>query len=179
MSENRLSGPIPASLSLMSSLQGLNLAKNQLSGSIPESFSSFKSLAFQAQENQLSGPIPKSLGQAGFSWLNISSNHLTGDASFLFGKDKKALLIELENNAFSFDLSKVEFPSGLKTLDLSHNMIYGSLPKQLASLPLLQFDVSYNRLCGPIPSGKWVTRFGADAFGHNKCLCGAPLAPCK
>lgn len=180
LSENRLTGPIPGSLSLLPNLDQLNLFKNQLTGSIPESFASFKKLAFQAYENKLSGPIPRSLNRTGFNWLDLSKNRLTGDGSFLFGGSKNQLvLIKVNDNAMSFDLSNVKFSSKLQGIDMSRNMIYGSLPKQLAKLPLQLFNVSYNRLCGPIPVGKWVTRFGADAFAHNKCLCGAPLAACK
>ncbi|KAJ8448502.1 hypothetical protein Cgig2_012146 [Carnegiea gigantea] len=177
LSENRLYGPIPGSLSQLSNLQQLKIFKNQLTGSIPESFGSFKKLFFQAYENQLSGPVPRSLVRADFSWVDLSSNQLTGDASVLFGRRKRAAYINLNNNAVSFDLSKVEFPSKLQGLDLSHNVIYGSIPQQLAKLPLKVLNVSYNQLCGPIPTG--LTQFGSDAFASNKCLCGAPLAPCK
>lgn len=178
LSENRLTGPIPASLARIPNLQQLNLFKNQLSGSIPESFSSFKNLALQVSDNNLSGPIPKALSQAGFSWLDLSNNRFTGDASFLL-RNKKLILIYLKNNAFSFDFSKVVLNSKLRGLDVSHNMIYGSLPRQLSQLPLQVYNVSYNQLCGPVPTGKWLTRFGANAFSNNKCLCGGPLPACN
>ncbi|XP_074306995.1 polygalacturonase inhibitor 1-like [Silene latifolia] len=179
LSENRLSGPIPPSLSLLTNLQQLLLFKNQLIGSIPASFGSFKSLVLiQAYENLLTGPIPNSLSKVDLTWLDLSNNNLTGDASFLFGSNQKLILLNLSKNALSFDLSKVVFPKKLQGLDLSHNMIYGSLPKQLAQLPLELFNVSYNQLCGPIPTGNWLNKFKADSFAFNKCLCGGPLAAC-
>ena len=177
LSENGLSGPIPASLSQLTRLQQLKIFKNRLTGSIPGSFGSFKKLFFQAHENQLSGPVPRSLGLADFTWVDFSSNRLTGDASVLFGRSKRTAYMNLNSNALSFDLSKVEFPSKLQGLDLGDNMIYGSIPKQVAELPLKLLNVSNNQLCGPIPTG--LTQFGSNAFARNKCLCGAPLAPCK
>ncbi|KAL9240141.1 hypothetical protein vseg_014395 [Gypsophila vaccaria] len=179
LSENRLSGPIPPSLALLDNLLQLKLFKNSLSGPLPTSFGSFKNLVFlQAYENLLSGPIPKTLSKTHFAWIDLSNNNLTGDASFVLESNRKLILLNLSKNALAFDLSNVVFPSKLQGLDLSQNMIYGSLPKQLAQLPLQLFNVSYNQLCGPIPSGKWLTKFKADSFAHNKCLCGGPLAPC-
>ncbi|KAK9725719.1 hypothetical protein RND81_05G164300 [Saponaria officinalis] len=179
LSENHLSGPIPPSLSLLTNLQQLMLFKNQLSGQIPASFGSFKNLIlFQAYENLLTGPLPRTLSKTGLTWLDLSNNNLTGDASILFGSNQNLILLNMSKNAISFDLTKVVFPSKLQGLDLSQNMIYGSLPKQLAQLPLELFNVSYNQLCGPIPNGKWLTKFKADSFAHNKCLCGGPLPAC-
>ncbi|KAL2923793.1 Polygalacturonase inhibitor [Bienertia sinuspersici] len=157
LSENRFTGPIPASLSQIPNLQQLNLFKNRLSGSIPDTFGNFTKLALQVYDNNLSGPIPKSLSRGG----------------------KNLILIYLKNNAFSFDFSKVVFSSGLRGIDISHNRIYGSLPKQLSQLPLEVFNASYNQLCGPIPTGNWLNRFKADSFGNNKCLCDGPLPTCK
>uniref|UniRef100_A0A803MA39 ABC transporter domain-containing protein n=1 Tax=Chenopodium quinoa TaxID=63459 RepID=A0A803MA39_CHEQI len=98
--------------------------------------------------NKLSGTIPRSLGKVNFGTLELSHNHLTGDASFLFGEDKSELNhLDLSNNRLSFDLSKVVLPVGdtssLLELKLSHNQIYGRLPAWLgrAAGSLAQFDL--------------------------------------
>ncbi|XP_020245431.1 uncharacterized protein LOC109823566 [Asparagus officinalis] len=44
---------------------------------------------------------------------------------------------------------------------------------------LVLFNVSYNRLCGEIPSGSVTAKFDEFSYLHNKCLCGAPLPACK
>jgi Leucine-rich repeat (LRR) protein len=85
----------------------------------------------------------------------------------------------LSNNKFKFDLTNVEIPKVLDILKIDHNEIYGSLPAEVAERKWLQFDISYNQLCGPIPQGRYTHHFGAKRFEHNKCLCGAPLAPCQ
>lgn len=188
LNNNRFTGSIPAFLGKLPNLQGLSLNDNQLTGQIPETFGLFKHESLiELYNNKLTGPIPRSLGRVNFQILDLSGNQLTGDASFLFGEDKTNLAhLILARNRLSFDFSKVVLPVGqlnssLLVLDLSHNQIYGRLPAWLGQAPLMyQFDVSYNRLCGPIPTvGGKLQGFAASSFEHNLCLCGAPLPPCK
>ncbi|KNA16501.1 hypothetical protein SOVF_088530 [Spinacia oleracea] len=183
LSVNKLTGHIPSSLSKLHALGALFLERNYLSGPIPESFQGFKNnpdFYLKLAKNQLSGPIPKSLGGINFTLLDISRNMLTGDASVFFGRNKGLQTVDISRNKFSFDLTKVGLPKTLNTLELSHNMIYGNLPPTLAKLPMLQrFNVSYNRLCGKIPTGGDLNRFDKYSYAHNKCLCGSPLPPCK
>lgn len=131
-------------------------------------------------QNRLSGPLPKSLRQANVTQLELSMNELTGDASLLFGKDETMLeVIKLHHSNFKFDFSNLDLPMGIRTLDISHHEIHGSLPKRLGQLPLRSINVSYNNICGMIPTGRWLKRFSPDSFANNKCLCGPPLPPCK
>ncbi|KAL9237811.1 hypothetical protein vseg_012315 [Gypsophila vaccaria] len=179
---NNLSGPIPSSLASLPNLNELSLFQNKLTGSIPPSFGSFKNpdLQIDLSLNSLTGPIPTSLGRLNITAINLSNNQLTGDASFLFGKKKTVLTtINLSNNQFKFDFSKVDLSPGIKSLDISHNMIFGTLPKTLGQLPLITIDVSFNQLCGQIPTGRRLKQFSAVKFANNKCLCGLPLPACN
>lgn len=101
---------------------------------------------------------------------------LEGDISFLFGNTFEMLL---DRNKFEFDMSKLTFGKRLWRLDLNHNKIYGSLPNIMSKNPWQLLNVSYNRLCGKIPKGENMQRFEIYEYFHNKCLCGAPLPPCK
>ncbi|KAL2923778.1 Polygalacturonase inhibitor [Bienertia sinuspersici] len=180
LSDNGFTGPIPPSLSHLPNLFELDLFRNKLTGSIPESFGSFKTgITLQVFGNKLSGTIPRSLAHANLTTLDVSENQFTGDVTFLFAKDKPLDTIILRQNKFKFDFGKVDLPRGLKGIDMAHNKIYGSLPKRLGQLPLQFIDVSYNQLCGRIPTGRRLKQFKPFRFGHNKCLCGAPLSPCK
>lgn len=182
LSSNRLTGPIPASLSNLIKITRLDLGANRISGSIPANFGSFKNPGMDLflGQNQLSGPIPRSFGKAIVNLLDLSMNQLTGDASFLFGSNKTALeTIYLNHNHFKFDFSNVDLPMGIRDLDIQHNEIYGSLPKRLGQLRLRFINVSDNRLCGMIPTGRRIKHVSPDNFAHNKCLCGVPLPPCK
>jgi Leucine-rich repeat (LRR) protein len=122
LSTNNLSGPIPSSLSQLPKLKSLHLDRNKLTGPIPESFGSFNKPGpnIILSHNQLSGPIPASLGQIDPDNIDLSRNKLEGDASFLFGSNKKTQVLDVSRNLLSFDFSKVDFPEqSLIWLDMS------------------------------------------------------------
>ncbi|KAI5017297.1 hypothetical protein ZWY2020_037844 [Hordeum vulgare] len=111
---------------------------------------------------------------------DLSRNTLSGDATCLFGAEKAIQHLDVSRNALNFDLSDVEFPEQLTYADLSHNAIRGAIPAQVATLDgLQQFNVSFNRLCGAVPTGGNMSRFGRYSYLHNKCLCGTPLTACR
>lgn len=188
LSFNRLSGSIPPVLATLPYLRGFDFSRNQLTGPIPESFGHIPATAenpvLDLSHNKLSGELPASLANVNFSAVDISRNNLSGDASMFFGKGKATSSIVISRNNFEFDFSKVSFTASLDILDVSHNKIYGTIPEQITDAVYLQFlNVSYNRLCGKIPTG-WKLRYRSESwditsFFHNRCLCGAPLDPCK
>ncbi|KAK7285530.1 hypothetical protein RJT34_20304 [Clitoria ternatea] len=182
LSFNNLSGPIPSSLSQLPNLLSLRLDRNRLMGPIPHSFGSFKKPGpdLYLSHNQLSGPIPASLANINPTRIELSRNKLEGDASMLLGRNKTTQILDVSRNLLAFDLSKVEFPTSLISLDLNHNRIFGRIPAGLTAVDFLQgFNVSFNRLCGEIPQGGRLQTFDVSSYIHNKCLCGTPLPPCK
>lgn len=181
LSFNNLTGSIPPSLSQLQNLDALHLDRNKLTGNIPDSIGEFagKVPDLYFSHNQLTGPVPRSLGGLNFTVLDFSRNKLEGDVSFLFGTNKTVQIVDLSRNVLEFDLTKVEFPASLTSLDFNHNRITGSLPEGLTGLNLQYLNVSYNRLCGKIPTGGDLQSFGISEYFHNKCLCGSPLPPCN
>ncbi|KQK07443.1 polygalacturonase inhibitor [Brachypodium distachyon] len=187
LSFNSLTGNIPAALGTVPGLSGINLSRNRLTGPIPAALLGNNSSADQVylwmSHNNLTGPIPAEFAAVRFAHLDLSRNGLTGSgggAAGLFGQGKELQYLDLSRNALDFDLSAVVFPDGIYFLDVSHNAIRGGIPAQVADLGNLQFfNVSYNRLCGQVPAGGNMERLDVYNFQHNKCLCGAPLAPCK
>ena len=80
LSNNQLSGKIPASLGALEALKLLNISYNKLSGKIPESFGDIKNLeSLDLSHNQLSGSIPQTLTKLQqLTILDVNNNQLTG-----------------------------------------------------------------------------------------------------
>ncbi|KAL6864939.1 hypothetical protein ACP4OV_016090 [Aristida adscensionis] len=182
LSFNSLSGAVPAALAALPSLYSVDLSRNRLTGALPPLlFSRAPQPAYlRLSHNNLSGGVPAEFAAVSFAEVDLSRNAFAGDASALLGRAKPLQRLDLSRNAFVFNLSGVELPEQLYFADVSHNGIYGGVPAQVAALANLQFfNVSYNQLCGEVPTGGNMARFDAYNFQHNKCLCGTPLPPCK
>ncbi|KAJ9555961.1 LOW QUALITY PROTEIN: hypothetical protein OSB04_010575 [Centaurea solstitialis] len=80
LSNNKISGEIPASLGNLKSLKVLNISNNNISGHIPMSFGSLKGIeSLDLSHNKISGSIPKSLEKLDeLGILDVSNNRLTG-----------------------------------------------------------------------------------------------------
>lgn len=181
--KNKLTGPIPRSLQKLPYLSYFNAAYNDLVGTIPPGLvrsTPDSPAALHLDGNRLSGTIPWTYAfERNMMQFRVASNRLTGDASFLFGRHKTVSgTIDLSGNKFRFNLTGVEMPKHLGFLNLSHNRIYGGVPLSLRESRVSVLDLSYNELCGEIPTGGHMVQFKAAAYEHNKCLCGTPLPPC-
>ena len=131
MSDMKLTGAIPGSISSLVNLQLLNLSDNQLSGAIPESISSLVKLKTLALfDNLLSGAIPESIS----SLINLQHLHLNGNQLSGAIPESISSLINLE------------------ILHLSSNQLSGVIPESISSLISLQYlHLSFNNLSGAIP----------------------------
>ncbi|KAF8701683.1 hypothetical protein HU200_033449 [Digitaria exilis] len=190
LSFNSLSGEIPASIAALPYLNSIDISRNRLTGALPPllfsrlSHSSSQQPAYlRLSHNNLSGSIPAEFAGVEFAQVDLSRNAFAGDASPLFGVAKQLQYLDLSRNAFSFNLSGVELPEQINGALLSHNAIYGGIPAQFGDVAhLYALNVSYNRLCGEVPSSLMPGQSSSSdvfCFQHNKCLCGAPLPPCN
>ncbi|KAG6555480.1 hypothetical protein Mapa_002715 [Marchantia paleacea] len=122
-----LEGPIP-DLSSLKDLNTLFLDRNSLSGSVPD-LSSLKQLQILGlDDNKLTGPIPDLSALTRLEVLNLGYNSLNGSMP---------------------DLSSL---SKLQSVSLGLNLLSGPIPDLTEKLVFLAiWDVSNNRLTGPIP----------------------------
>ncbi|XP_022983569.1 probable inactive receptor kinase RLK902 [Cucurbita maxima] len=148
-----LSGELPVGLGNLTQLQTLSLRFNALSGRIPADFANLRGVRnLYLQGNLFSGEIPAFLFDLkNLVRLNMADNNFSGEISSGF------------NNL-----------SRLATLYLQNNQFTGVVPE--LNLHLEQFNVSFNRLNGSIPSK--LSGFPASVFEGN-FLCGAPLLLCN
>jgi hypothetical protein len=148
-----LAGPLPLGIGNLTQLITLSLRANALTGPIPPDFAN---LAFL---------------QNLFLQNNFFSSEIPG---FMYDMQSLVRLI-LANNNFSGEISpRINNLTKLGTLFLESNNLTGSIP-DIDIGPLAQFNVSFNRLTGPVP--KRLSVQPTTAFEGNS-LCGKPLQAC-
>jgi hypothetical protein len=99
--------------------------------------------------------IPSSIGDLKYiSWLDLSSNKLTGEIPFSIEKLSLLAHLNLENNMLSGSItSSFGYLSSLGYINLSSNMLSGGIPTSLGYLHFLyHLDLKNNHLNGSIPS---------------------------
>ncbi|KAB7726872.1 BspA family leucine-rich repeat surface protein [Rudanella paleaurantiibacter] len=156
LTDNKLIGSIPSSLSALISLQDLRLQANQLSGSIPSGLSALTNLQrLDLDNNQLSGSIPSSLSALiNLQRLFLQNNQLTGSIPNSLSALTSLQQLFLINNQLSGNIpSSLSALTNLQDLRLSSNQLSGSIPNSLSVLTNLQLLLlSENQLTGSIPS---------------------------
>lgn len=148
---SQLLGSIPADLGMIEFLQYLDLSNNSLNGSL--SFSLFNASQLRNLDlsyNLISGHLPETMGSLqNLQLLNLSDNALAGKLPVSLTTLQSLTVVSLKNNYFSDGLPS-KFNS-VQVLDLSSNLINGSLPPDIGGYTLRYLNLSYNRLSGEIP----------------------------
>ncbi|EOY23386.1 Disease resistance family protein / LRR family protein, putative [Theobroma cacao] len=139
---------------LSPSLRYLNLSYNQISGILPDlslKFVSFPGLDLRS--NLLDGPLP--LFPSKSTSLNLSKNRFSGSISSLCRITGEALqFLDLSENLLSGTVPNCfqQWPY-LQVLNLANNNFSGRLPSSIGSLvSLVMFNLHNNSFSGELPS---------------------------
>ncbi|CAJ2646891.1 unnamed protein product [Trifolium pratense] len=137
-------------------LISLYLESNHLEGVIPTTFGKFQKLQLLSlRNNQLSGDIPHFVGNLSQLFiLDLYDNTFEGNIPPSIGNCQKLQYLKLSQNKFrgTIPLEVFNLFSLTNLLDLSHNSLSGSLPKEVGMLKNIDWlDVSENHLSGNIP----------------------------
>ncbi|MCD7450074.1 hypothetical protein HAX54_003492 [Datura stramonium] len=130
----------------------------QLIGSLPPTFlehiTYLNKISFR--NNSLYGPVPNLTGLIYLEFVFLSDNRFSGSIPFGY--------IELQK---------------LTELELQENDLEGSIPP-FDQQTLIAFNVSSNKLEGPIPETPVLKRFPKSSYANNSNLCGGVLGiPCS
>ncbi|MCL7050914.1 hypothetical protein MKW94_006092 [Papaver nudicaule] len=126
--------------------------------------------------NALTGPLPSDLAMCtDLRNLYLQGNNFNGEIPEFLFKLPNLVRLNLAGNNFSGEISpSFNNLTRLGTLYLDGNALTGSIPE--LNLPdLVQFNVSFNQLSGPIP--KKLRSMKASSFQGNS-LCGGPMGHC-
>jgi photosystem II stability/assembly factor-like uncharacterized protein/Leucine-rich repeat (LRR) protein len=154
-SGNSLTGAIPAELGALSSLKQLDLSFNQLSGSIPAELGNLTSLVrMDLSDNQLTGDIPPALSELpNLTWLDLSNNPLSENILTQLSSLPNLTELYLRDMQLSGEIpAELANLTNLVSLDLSNNQFTGGIPPELGNLTnLVVLNLANNQLSGEIP----------------------------
>ena len=155
LSENELSGTIPAALGNLTYLELLDLSENQLRGDIPPELGNLANLeTLDLYDNSLSGTIPPQLGSLANLWaLALFNNNLRGAIPPELGQLANLRFLLLFNNGLTGSIPpQLGSLENLAWLYLWGNQLRGEIPPELGNLTNLErLGFSYNNLTGTIP----------------------------
>lgn len=162
----------------------LNLSNNQLSGSLPFSIAVFSSLQILlVGGNKFSGPIPPSVGELReMVKLDLSANSISGEIPPEIGNCLHLTYLDISQNNISGSIPpQISSIRILNYLNLSRNHLNETIPKSIGSMrSLTTADFSFNDLSGKLPESGQFAFFNASSFAGNPQLCGSLLNnPCN
>lgn len=154
LSHNKLTGVIPPTLaSALPELKVLVLAYNNLAGEIPEFSDESQLIHLDFRNNMLSGTLPATM-PATLRYLSLSSNGLWGPLNSL--PSSNLVYLDLSMNKFSGPIPDSFFSSSLSSMYLQRNNLSGELPPPSPFFesygPASIVDLSHNFLSGDIPN---------------------------
>ncbi|KAK1548103.1 hypothetical protein Q3G72_001695 [Acer saccharum] len=150
LSYNMLTGELPG-FNFVYDLQVLKLSNNRFSGFIPNDLLKGDSLVLTELDlsaNNLSGTVSMILSTT-LHMLNLSSNGLTGELPLLTGS---CAVLDLSNNQFEGNLTRMGKWGNIEYLDLSQNRLTGSIPELTPQFLRLNYlNLSHNSITSSLP----------------------------
>uniref|UniRef100_A0ACD5YTY4 Uncharacterized protein n=1 Tax=Avena sativa TaxID=4498 RepID=A0ACD5YTY4_AVESA len=150
--DNEMSGELDTSLWNLPSLEALSLASNGLTGDIRPGICKLTSLMLlDLSANYFSGHIPNCSAMLPLRFLSVSGNSLSGIPSSFF-RSSYIIALDLCQNQFTGNLEWAQSLSQISVLLLSRNKFEGQISSNLCHLQHLSIiDISHNILSGSIP----------------------------
>ena len=155
LAENKLRGPLPWELTLLTNLEVIDFGFNSLTGSIPTRIINLTNLQVVfVYVNSLSGPIPADISElTSLERFWVSGNRLTGPLPATISPITVQIVLSENSLTGSIPESWGATMPLLEQCVLSGNDLTGSLPSTFSRLKNLHdLSIDRNLLIGPIPT---------------------------
>lgn len=176
LSNNFLNGSLPNTIFNSSQLQELSLSNNVISGQLPELIGQMTNLKLlNLSDNAFAGLIPETLPTLpNLTVVSLKSNYFSGRVPTGFNHVE---ILDLSSNLLNGSLPNDFGGESLRYLNLSYNKISGKIPTSFAKqIPTnTTLDLSFNNLTGPIPGSEALLNQKTEFLSGNVDLCGKPL----
>ncbi|KAF5742057.1 leucine-rich repeat receptor-like protein kinase TDR [Tripterygium wilfordii] len=155
LSQNSISGRLPAGIFNLTNLRSLDISKNNFSGDFPSGIFSLQNLVvFDAFSNSFSGSLPVEVSQLEhLKVLNLAGSYIAGSIPPEYGTFKSLEFLHLAGNFLGGNLPPEL--GKLKTvthMEIGYNSYQGSIPWQFGNMSELQYlDIAGANLSGSIP----------------------------
>ncbi|XWS11678.1 hypothetical protein CRYUN_Cryun37aG0019800 [Craigia yunnanensis] len=182
VSNNTLTGQVPSSICLNTSLTLLDLSYNKLNGEIPPGLEKCSKLQiFRAGFNDLSGTLPVDIYTvSSLQQLSLPLNHLSGRIPDAIVQLTDLTILELSSNEFKGSIPKdIGQLSKLERLLLHINNFTGFLPPSLMNCTnLITLNLRVNHLEGDLSTFNFSTllRLNTLDLGNNNFTGTLPLS---
>uniref|UniRef100_A0A1J3DPZ4 non-specific serine/threonine protein kinase n=1 Tax=Noccaea caerulescens TaxID=107243 RepID=A0A1J3DPZ4_NOCCA len=154
---NQISGKLPPELGNLKNIDRILVSSNYLSGEIPTTFSKLTKLTdFRISDNQFTGTIPDFIQNwTGLNKLVVQASGLSGPIPSAIGSLAKLTDLRISDlTGPGSTFPPLQNMTSMKYLIVRNCNLTGELPAyigRIASPPFKLFDISFNKLSGPIP----------------------------
>ena len=141
-------------MGLLSSIAHFSVYKNKLTGELPQSLAMWTSLNYlNLQANQFSGQLGDWVRFVELEYLTLAENQFAGDLPSSFSDMTSLYEVALNNNMFTGGVDVLNKCTGLKILYLQNNQLDGRLEEDTFAdfTRLKDLDLSNNQLKGSLP----------------------------
>jgi Leucine-rich repeat (LRR) protein len=155
LSQNNITGPLPAALSKLKCLTQLSLQSNKLTGTIPDAIGGLFNLRkLSLSNNGFSGSIPYTFRTlVNLVECDLSNNKLVGSLPYTLKEMSSLEILDVHSNLLVDIHPDVAKMPKLKALLASHNKLYARLSPDIGNLPTLErLDLQDNKIPGAIPA---------------------------
>ncbi|KAF8652113.1 hypothetical protein HU200_063063 [Digitaria exilis] len=184
LSDQNLTGSVPASVCALRSLARLDLSYNNLTGAFPSAalYACAELRYLDLSYNQFSGPLPRDIDRISpetMEHLNLSSNGFSSELPPTVARLPALQSLLLDNNAFTgvYPATEISNLAGLKVLTLAKNTFAPApIPTELAKLTNLTYLwMDEMSLTGQIPEElASLTELTLFSLAYNKLTGSIP-----